>query len=75
MTNSRPNAVYPRAIEGAHSGSPKDVGGVYGDAEFLEGLNDPEHFDLDEFNTQRAKLKKRKSTTRNGINSIFRIVR
>jgi hypothetical protein len=39
--------VYPRLIEGAQSGPPEDVGGVWGYAEFLEAIVDPEHEEHD----------------------------
>ena len=38
-----PNVSYPRCIEGARACPPEDVGGVWGYAEFLEAISDPNH--------------------------------
>ena len=34
---------YPRCVDGARSGPPEDVGGVWGYEEFLQALADPKH--------------------------------
>jgi hypothetical protein len=34
---------YPRCVEGARACPPEDVGGVWGYAEFLEAIRDPNH--------------------------------
>lgn len=39
--------VFPRLIDGARAGPPDDVGGIWGYAEFLEALADPEHEEHD----------------------------
>jgi len=43
-----PNVAYPRCIEGARACPPEDVGGIWGYAEFLEAISDPDHADHDE---------------------------
>ena len=43
-----PNVTYPRCIEGARACPPEDVGGIWGYAEFLEAISDPNHADHDE---------------------------
>jgi hypothetical protein len=40
---------YPRCVDGARSGPPEDVGGVWGYEELLEALADPKHERHDEF--------------------------
>ena len=43
-----PNVTYPRCIEGARACPPEDVGGIWGYAEFLGAISDPNHEDHDE---------------------------
>ncbi len=43
-----PKVAYPRCIEGARACPPEDVGGIWGYAEFLEAISDPNHADHDE---------------------------
>lgn len=43
-----PNVAYPRCIEGARACPPEDVGGIWGYAEFLEAISDPDHANHDE---------------------------
>ena len=43
-----PNVTYPRCIEGVGACPPEDVGGVWGYAEFLEAIRDPNHEQHDE---------------------------
>ena len=43
-----PNVAYPRCIEGARACPPEDVGGIWGYAEFLEVISDPNHENHDE---------------------------
>ena len=38
-----PNVAYPRCIEGARACPPEDVGGIWGYADFLEAISDPNH--------------------------------
>ncbi len=40
---------YPRCVAGENACPPDDVGGVWGYAEFLEAINDPDHDRHDEF--------------------------
>lgn len=40
---------YPQCVEGERACPPEDVGGVWGYAEFLEALADPEHEQHDDF--------------------------
>lgn len=40
---------YPLCVEGERHCPPEDVGGVWGYAEFLEAIADPEHIQHDEF--------------------------
>ena len=42
-------AKYPRCIDGARSGPPEDIGGVWGYEEYLEAIADPKHERHDEF--------------------------
>jgi Plasmid pRiA4b ORF-3-like protein len=37
--------IYPLCIEGKRAGPPDDVGGIWGYAEFLEAIADPQHPD------------------------------
>ena len=43
-----PRVTYPRCLEGARACPPEDVGGIWGYAEFLEAISDPNHADHDE---------------------------
>ena len=40
---------YPLCVEGERACPPEDVGGVWGYAEFLEALADPDHEQLDDY--------------------------
>jgi len=66
ISDPEPKASYPRCIAGERACPPEDVGGVYGFAEFLDAIDDPEHeqhdhllewvgeFDLNEFDKSSA---------------------
>jgi len=43
-----PRVTYPCCLEGARACPPEDVGGIWGYAEFLEAISDPNHEDHDE---------------------------
>ena len=43
-----PGITYPRCIEGERACPPEDVGGIWGYAEFLDAISDPNHEDHDE---------------------------
>jgi len=43
-----PSVSYPCCLEGARACPPEDVGGIWGYAEFLEAISDPNHADHDE---------------------------
>ena len=45
---SEPDVAYPRCIDGARACPPEDVGGIWGYAEFLEAISDPNHENHDE---------------------------
>lgn len=40
---------YPRCLDGARSGPPEDIGGVWGYEEYLEAIANPKHERHDEF--------------------------
>jgi hypothetical protein len=42
-------AKYPRCVDGARSGPPEDIGGVWGYEELLEAFADPKHERHEEF--------------------------
>ena len=46
-TQSDPGIRYPRCIDGERACPPEDVGGVYGFADYVEGITDPNHSDHD----------------------------
>jgi hypothetical protein len=43
------NAKYPRCVDGARSGPPEDIGGIWGYEEYLEAIGNPKHERHDEF--------------------------
>lgn len=43
------DAQYPRCVAGARACPPEDVGGVWGYAEFLDAIHDPEHEEHDRY--------------------------
>ena len=44
---AEPGKQYPLCLEGARACPPEDVGGVWGYADFLEAIADPEHEEHD----------------------------
>ena len=40
---------YPRCVDGERACPPEDIGGVWGYAEFVEAINDPQHEQHEEF--------------------------
>jgi hypothetical protein len=45
---AEPGAKYPRCIDGARACPPEDCGGIWGYADLLEVLSDPEHEEYEE---------------------------
>ncbi|MBS0207775.1 MAG: helix-turn-helix domain-containing protein [Planctomycetes bacterium] len=43
VTESEPGAKYPRCIDGERACPPEDVGGVYGFADYVEAITNPNH--------------------------------
>jgi len=43
VTESEPGAKYPRCIDGARACPPEDVGGVYGFADYVAAITNPNH--------------------------------
>ncbi len=43
-----PEAHYPRCLAGKRACPPEDVGGIWGYADFLAAIRDPEHPEHDE---------------------------
>ena len=52
---TEPGKEYPNCLEGARACPPEDVGGVWGYANFLEAIADPNHPDHDEMRTWTEK--------------------
>jgi len=48
IQEAEPMVKYPRCLEGARACPPEDVGGIWGYAEFLEAISDPNHEDQDD---------------------------
>lgn len=49
VTEAQPRVRYPRCIDGARACPPEDVGGVWGFADFVEAIMNPDHDQHDEF--------------------------
>jgi hypothetical protein len=49
VTESEPGIRYPRCIEGARACPTEDVGGVYGFADYVEGITNPSHSEHDDY--------------------------
>jgi DNA-binding Lrp family transcriptional regulator len=43
VTESEPGAKYPRCIDGERACPPEDIGGVYGFADYVEAITNPNH--------------------------------
>jgi hypothetical protein len=43
VTQSEPRAKYPRCVDGERACPPEDVGGVYGFADYVEAITNPNH--------------------------------
>jgi DNA-binding Lrp family transcriptional regulator len=48
VTESEPGAKYPRCIDGARACPPEDVGGVYGFADYVDAITNPNHSEYGE---------------------------
>ena len=48
VTNSEPGSRYPRCLDGERACPPEDVGGVYGFADYVEAVTNPDHSEHDE---------------------------
>ncbi len=48
LLEPEPGATYPVCLKGRRACPPEDVGGIWGYAEFLEILNDPDHPEYEE---------------------------
>jgi hypothetical protein len=49
VTESERGIRYPRCIEGGRACPPEDVGGVYGFADFVEAITNPNHIEHDDY--------------------------
>lgn len=49
VTQSEPGAKYPRCIDGERACPPEDIGGVYGFADYVEAITNPNHSEYGEF--------------------------
>jgi len=49
VTESEPGIRYPRCIDGERACPPEDVGGVYGFADYVEAIANPDHAEHDDF--------------------------
>jgi DNA-binding Lrp family transcriptional regulator len=48
ITESEPGATYPRCLDGERACPPEDVGGVYGFADYVEAITNPNHSEYGE---------------------------
>ena len=48
VTESEPGIRYPRCIDGERACPPEDVGGVYGFADYVQAITNPNHSEHDE---------------------------
>jgi len=49
VTEPEPGTRYPRCIDGERACPPEDVGGVYGFADYVEAITNPNHSEHDDF--------------------------
>ena len=49
VTESEPGIRYPRCIDGARACPPEDVGGVYGFADYVEAITNPNQSEHDDY--------------------------
>lgn len=49
VTDPKPGTRYPRCIDGERACPPEDVGGVYGFADYVESITNPNHSEHDDF--------------------------
>jgi hypothetical protein len=49
VTESEPGIRYPRCIDGERACPPEDVGGVYGFADYVEAITNPNHSEHDNY--------------------------
>jgi hypothetical protein len=49
VTESEPGIRYPRCIDGERACPPEDVGGVYGFADYVEAITNPNHSEHDDY--------------------------
>ncbi|MDP1563240.1 MAG: MarR family transcriptional regulator [Pirellulaceae bacterium] len=78
-TSTAPASEFPRCLDGKHSCPPEDVGGVWGFADFLAAISDPEHEEHYEMSEWAGKYNFEKfdplRTTRAMKNNLVRVVR
>jgi hypothetical protein len=48
ITEPEPGVKYPRCIDGARACPPEDIGGVYGFADYIKAITNPDHSQHDE---------------------------
>lgn len=49
VTDSEPGITYPRCIDGEGACPPEDIGGVYGFADYVEAITDPNHSEYENY--------------------------
>lgn len=49
VTESEPKIKYPRCVDGERACPPEDVGGVYGFADYVEAITNPNHSGHDDY--------------------------
>lgn len=78
-TSTAPASEFPRCMDGKYNCPPEDVGGVWGFADFLAAISDPEHEEHYEMLEWAGKYNFEKfdplRTTRAMKNNLVRVVR